>query len=124
MAEAGAVHRRYGRGELLEEARRERLRDAAVGRALDQREEVGPADELPLFFFRKKKEEEEKTVSGKREGDKGVKGFKAAASAASHLPRAGGTPSSLRTRCTQSSRRGPQLARQREGARGEKGFQS
>ena len=51
VAEARAVHRRDGRRELLEEARGERLRDAAVGRALDEREEVGPADELPLLFL-------------------------------------------------------------------------
>lgn len=80
VAEAGAVHGRDGRRELLEEARRERLRDAAVGRALDQGQQVGPADELPLtflevFFVREKeargvdeREEKEKGKWGRRRG--------------------------------------------------------
>lgn len=51
MAEPGAVHRRNGRRELREQARRERLGDPAVGRALDERQEVGSLDELPLFFL-------------------------------------------------------------------------
>jgi len=77
VAEAGAVHRRDGRRELLEEARRERLGDAAVGRALDQRQEIGPADELPLLLFwfwgcfSGSEEEDQSSVSGKGRGEKG-----------------------------------------------------